>query len=544
MSESSKATWLKWLGVAATGGYLVLAAIALAWGAWSRFRLPQAPVVDPDIQGYLGPAIFALTGHQFVHLDGRSSAYPAFVYLILRVFGDFRAISIIQHIIGVGAGAVTLMAWNAMLRLVPAGGVPRELGRFAGLAPAVIYLGSSTAIHFEQQIRPEAIFPFLAIVDIMLGFLFIEARFLKRKESAIWLGGLNVFVAYLIYQLKPSFGLATVLSTAPVWVSLVTPGATMRARGMLLAAAVLPAALLLYLPEKVMKAGDPMARFFLPETLFSIHGSLILSQITRDLDSNAQTPYPRPVLQAAHDLLKTDLEKAANASGKSFPILGYNPDYLMYSSFCLEFPRMMHWKAEELLGFYNYYYRRTAVRQPGAMWRKVMGQMGVFYNNKSGVYRLGQSYNMGDEYAQTPGWMLEIGDIAGSYAPMERYFQECNGLAKQGVAITETKRFLEWTRALSVNYMNLLFVVLVSPLVLIARPMRLHFVWLVAAMWVVYGYNFGNCLTVAVVHSLEVMRYMRSQLIYTVFAQCMAGYFVAEVIAVAGRRLRAGKFRG
>ncbi len=50
--------------------------------------------------------------------------------------------------------------------------------------------------------------------------------------------------------------------------------------------------------------------------------------------------------------------------------------------------------------------------------------------------------------------------------------------------------------------------------------------WAVVALWFVYSYNFGNCLTIAVVHSLEVTRYVRIQLIYTVFAQCLSIYFL------------------
>ncbi len=525
----------KRLGMAATGGYVILSVLTLVWGALSRFRIPQAPVVDPDISGYLGPALYALTGHHFVHLNGRSSAYPAFVYVILRLFGDFRAISVVQHALGVGAGAVTLLAWNAMLKLAPGGGVPRQLGRFMGLAPAAIYLGSSTAIHFEQEIRPEAIFPFLAVLDILLGFLFIEARFIKRNGHAIWLGGINVFVAYLIFQLKPSFGLATVLSTAPVWMSLITPGVAWKAKGALLAAAVVPAFFLLYLPEKVLKAGDPMSRFFLPETLFSIHGSLILDQLTRDIETNAQTPYPREALQAAHDLLETDLQKAEATTGKSFPVLGYNPDYLMYTSFCLEFPKVMHWKADELVAFYTYYYRRTALQQPGGMWRKVVRQMRIFYSPKIGVYRLGQSYDMKDEYAGTPGWIAKIAQNVGPYAPLTQYYQECDELSKNGAAIVEMRRVIDWTRVLSFHYLDLLAVALLSPLLLLARPLRGQFFWMIAALWLVYSYNFGNCLTIAIIHSLEVMRYVRSQLIYTVFAQCMSVYFVIELVTYLGR---------
>ncbi len=182
MSNTPQSNLARIAGYAATGGYVVLAAVTLAWGAYERFHIPQAPIVDPDIRGYLGPAIYALTGHGFTHMDGRSFPYPAFVLVILRLFGDFRAHFGCPALLGVGAGALTLLAWNALLRLVPPGGIPRQLSRYIGLGPAAIYLGSATAIHFEQEIRPEAIFPFLAILNLLVSFLFIHSRFIRPQS--------------------------------------------------------------------------------------------------------------------------------------------------------------------------------------------------------------------------------------------------------------------------------------------------------------------------------------------------------------------------
>jgi len=56
---------------------------------------------------------------------------------------------------------------------------------------------------------------------------------------------------------------------------------------------------------------------------------------------------------------------------------------------------------------------------------------------------------------------------------------------------------------------------------------------LVAALLLVYSYNFFNCLTIAVVHSLEVTRYVRVQLIFTIFAQCLSLYLLLELAASA-----------
>jgi len=535
-SASSRGKGMRLLQLAVNGGYWLLALIILAWGARKRLEISQVPMVDPDIRGYLGPALMALLGKGFIHMDGRSFPYPAFVFAVLRSFKDFRVISVVQHLLGVAAGGLILLAWNAILRLVPPGGIPRELARYIGLAPATIYLGSATAIYFEQQIRPEAIFSFLTILNILAAFLFLENRFMRPRSSAIWLGGFNVFVACLIFLLKPSFGLATLFSTAPVWISLVCKGASIRQKGLLAAVAILPAALLLFLPEQFLKRDDAWSRLFLPETLFSVHASIVLNQMSRDLASNAQTAYPRQIIQSARDLLAVDLRKEADVpSSKAFPSLGYNPDYLMYDSFCLEFAKLTNWNADQLAAFYKYEYWRAALQQPSAMARKIIGQMRLFYCSKVPAYRLGQSMEVSDDYARAPDLVARKIPVGEKYPPLVDYYRGCADLATAGTAIEQPRRLTEWTRLLSAHYMDLLLVAILSPLVLFSRPLRGHLLWVVVSLWLVYSYNFGNCLTIAIVHSLEVVRYVRIQLIYTVFAQCLSVYFLLELITYVVR---------
>jgi hypothetical protein len=66
--------------------------VIFTWAAWLRFRLPLDPIAVP---AYVMPALRKLIGAEFgdIHL-GRTIIYPGFVYLLLRVFGDFRAITV------------------------------------------------------------------------------------------------------------------------------------------------------------------------------------------------------------------------------------------------------------------------------------------------------------------------------------------------------------------------------------------------------------------------------------------------------------------
>jgi len=84
-----------------------------------RFKPPLTPIADPDTWGYLSPALRKLTCADFGHTQGRNFLYPGFLYLVLRSFGDFRAIAIVQHLLGVAAGGVLLLTWRRLPCLCP-----------------------------------------------------------------------------------------------------------------------------------------------------------------------------------------------------------------------------------------------------------------------------------------------------------------------------------------------------------------------------------------------------------------------------------------
>lgn len=72
-----------------------------------RFKLPPWPFGEPDTWGYLHPAISKLSGGPFAHTDARNFLYPGFLFLILAATKSFAAITIVQHSLGLGTGALS-----------------------------------------------------------------------------------------------------------------------------------------------------------------------------------------------------------------------------------------------------------------------------------------------------------------------------------------------------------------------------------------------------------------------------------------------------
>src|ERR1043165_6432346 len=96
----------------ARSGYWILFVALFAWAAWRRFSIPLEPVADLDTWGYLAPALFKLTGGEFVHVCGRNFVYPGFLLVVLRMFGDFRAVVVVQHLLGLAGGGLLFLTWQ------------------------------------------------------------------------------------------------------------------------------------------------------------------------------------------------------------------------------------------------------------------------------------------------------------------------------------------------------------------------------------------------------------------------------------------------
>jgi len=115
--------WIQWL----------LLGVVLGYGAWLRFRLPQVPLFDYDVLGYLMPGIDKLLGRGFTHVL-RNYFYPGFLYAVLRSFADFRAISVVQHLLGLLAGIMLFLSWRLLPRFIDRsrpGGQPTGLQAFS-----------------------------------------------------------------------------------------------------------------------------------------------------------------------------------------------------------------------------------------------------------------------------------------------------------------------------------------------------------------------------------------------------------------------------
>src|SRR3954452_5380110 len=166
--------------------YWLAVAVIFVWAAWRRFSLPLEPIADLDIWGYLSPALLKLTRGEFVHAHGRNFVYPGFLFLLLRAFGDFRAIVIVQHLLGLAGGGLILMTWQRVRSFITPSAVGDRAHTALGLVLLTVFLLAGEPIRAEMEIRPEAICAFLLALNLYFLAGFLAQKFLVQTAPVAW----------------------------------------------------------------------------------------------------------------------------------------------------------------------------------------------------------------------------------------------------------------------------------------------------------------------------------------------------------------------
>ena len=512
--------------------YWSVVALIFGWAAWLRFRLPLDPIA---LTNYLLPALRKLTGAEFgqVHL-GRTIIYPGFVYLLLRVFGDFRAITITQNLLGLLAGGIFLLTWRRIRGFIPSARLPHPIYNCLGLLAVAIYMFSREPLLFERDIRPEGICGFLISINLYFVIEFTACCFLEGRRTATVIYGIAaVFSSILLASVKPSFWLTAIVALLPVAMFF------FRRRWfwqkIAFAAGVAVSAALLSLPEHSLIRNNEIGECFLPTQLFVIHANLIRDQMADDLERGAKVPYPLEWLGRVHATLSAEIAKSSAAWRRyyGYYTLGFDPDYLMYneSSIVRQLDKEFGNNVSALCAFYRFYYWRIWRQRPLVVVKKIVRQVAIFYAPKCPAYRLRKSLSLTDEYNRSVTSLEAHRKIWMAYPPAMGFVSRTALLARSA-PVVQQPTYIRWPhQILAKTYLPLLLIALVlSAVVFTQEERRRRFGWLAALILFVYSYNLASCLEVAIVHSLENPRYSTVQMFVTILAQFLTILLILEIL--------------
>ncbi len=545
--------------------WLAVALIMLCWGAKQRFFLPLDPLADGDCYGYLNPALSKLTGGGFEHSTGREFLYPAFVFLNLCVFGDFRAITICQHLAGLATAGVMLLAWQQLLALrrgarEAADGMRGFFVAAAWQTPAfvgaAVYLGCRPVFLAEHTIRPESLFSFGAALSLWMNLRFIRLRWREARPVEAWkLGAVHLFLSCVLFLLRPSFAFGVVFINLPLLAALGGRGEPWAAKWRPVVVAMVGAILLLFLPEAILRRDDRLAVTLLPSMRFFAHANLILPQLDADLAAGRPLPYDRAGLQAVRDRLASTLEASRRPKHAPWPRLGFNPDYMYAQKTVFEplFPEGDPATDRPLARFCNGYCVRMALHHPLAMAGKVFTQLTFFYSFKPTMhfakdhlhsfekFRRGLPrvhlddpllYPQTAEVSAYPSFRqrFEISDMG------RAFLKRSDRLARSPKAVAQAA-ILQWLDdLLKAAYPPLLLLGLAAcAAVWRVRVLREALALNAWATLLLFSYNLGASLTIATVFYLGQSRYLDMQKAFTLFSELAGLALLIQCAAVLRR---------
>jgi hypothetical protein len=506
--------------------------ILFAWAAWQRFAVPLDPIADPDTWGYLSPALRKLTGSEFGHTSGRNFIYPGFLYLLLRAFGDFRAITVAQHFLGLLAGGFLLLTWRQARVFVPNPRVSTGSYHVLGLLAAAIFLLANEPIRFETQLRPEGVCAFLLSINLYVVIRFAACCFIEdQRAAAVLYGAAAVFISILLASVKPSFVLVAIVALLPTGIFFFRHDCLWQKIGLGCGAAA--SAALLLLPEHFLGRNDKVSQTFLPTTLFVVHADLIRDQMADDIKCNANAPYSRDWLRHAHAILSAEITKSIASGPVHYSTLGFDPDYLMYnrSSIAAQLREQFGNDVSALCAFYWFYYWRIWQQRPLAVVKKIGRQMAIFYAPKCPAYSRGRFWTLTDEYSRA---VTSLGrepyrKTWAAYRPAVQFINRTELLARSAPVVQQREYIRKPLDVLAAMYLPLLLMALaLSALIFMQEEHPRHLGWLAALVLFVYSYNLASCLEVAVVQSLQNPRYVTVQVFFTILAQFLALWFILE----------------
>jgi hypothetical protein len=533
--------------------YIALILLLFGPAAIYRFNLPQVPFIDPDVRGYLVPALSALADHGFQHVEGRSFVYPGFVYITLLLFRDFHAISVIQHLFGLAAGGLLIMCWNCAGRFL--GITPGLIYRVAGLGVGALFLFNASVLRFEYLIRPEAIFPFFTVLSLFLNLQFIRLRILAQAETNLRIqsaserqrtefvyGAFILLNAVLLFFLKPSFYLASLLATVPVWSFLLDREEPLVRRLRMVGLAGAIAFLLLFLPEHFLKSNDPDSKTFLPTTLFLIHANIIREQMKQDIERKAATPYALEFLESTYTLLDQEIN-LSRQTGR-YRSLGFDPDYLMYrDSFDKKFSLSLGPEStDRRIKFYEYYFFRAWSHQPLRMLGKIATELSIVYNSvgKASPYKLEDHTSFGTSYADNHElFVIKLGAPEIQNEILTAFRRDTDKLLRSQTQLIQPKLVSRVNRVFARTFSAFVLLTLVLAAFIMRDPsLRKEYGHYAMITLLFYGYSFFDSLGIAIIHTLEITRYLTNQVIYCLLPQSMTFCLVLELLwrRTVGRR--------
>jgi hypothetical protein len=123
------------------------------------------------------------------------------------------------------------------------------------------------------------------------------------------------------------------------------------------------------------------------------------------------------------------------------------------------------------------------------------------------------------------------------YKPLEAFMNHSNQLTRTRSQIAQP-HVISWLNSFLARTLTLsLLLALLLSIVVARNPaLRTNYGWFARTLLLLFGYSFADTLGIAIIHTLEITRYLTNQLIHCLLPQCLTFFLAAEIWS--SRRLR------
>jgi hypothetical protein len=252
-----------------------------------------------------------------------------------------------------------------------------------------------------------------------------------------------------------------------------------------------------------------------------------------DLRRNANVRYPREWLERVHGALGAEIEKSRAAWPGHFATLGFDPDYLKYNktSIVAQLRREFGENVPALCAFYRFYYGQIWRHRPLLVLKKIVREMAIFYAPFCPVYNRGKSLSLTNAYHSAVMSLDVQGrpQIWAAYAPAVDFMTRAKSVAQSAPVIHQPPDVRLALSVMAGTHLPLLLIAVALGVVVLGQESDRERLGPLAAL-VLLGYlcSAAACLEAAVIHSLEIRRYLTVQMYLTLLVQFFAMWFILE----------------
>jgi len=465
----------------------------------------------------------------------------------------------VQHILGIGTAALIILAFQRLKAFLPKDPAVHWATRLIALVGVYLFLFSSFEITVEHTIRPEALVPIACVMTLLTGVEFSRRVFLegRRDGLAALYATLLIITAVANYHLKPAWGLVTLTSLLPLMIAWVRISGRWTWKLLASLPGIFLATIFFTLPEHWLQKKLPDNNF-LPTTLLCTHSEFLEDIVQKDA-LRSDLPYRTALLQFAQDIRSAIRHPARHRYG-----LSLDPDDIMYRGPLERLTQALSDDGISLTRFCYYYYFHTWKEHPVLMLWKIKKQMEYFYTPKKiNIYAADHDLHLPKNYQDSLRCLIDAKYPTQQSDPPSH--SENSHLARKNIVCIFDAKYPPWrplddyehglqslhlAKELTLPYglqcihrlaNNLFFPLLLLDLIAAAvvlfsrnnlfselRPA-------VFCMLYLASFNFFNCLTIAIIHMMDVWRYHFSQIVMSVVSQ---GFGILFLVAFISHWLR------